>query len=53
MLKAPNHGLTRVAFVLDSAVTRLQMQRLSAEIHMVSTSFFTSEVEAFAWLLPA
>lgn len=53
MKKGPKLGLARTAFLIDSAVLRMQMRRLADETQMDGVDFFTSEAEAMAWLLQA
>ena len=51
MNRGPSMGLHRVAFLVDSPTTRLQMTRLATENHMEGADFFTSEDKAMEWLI--
>lgn len=51
MVFAKNHGLKKIARVINKMTTQLQFKRLSQEIDFQSYAFFHSEKEAEAWLL--
>lgn len=51
MAHAVETGMVRAANVVSSAMTRLQIKRLSEETGLPEFSFFTSEDDAVAWLL--
>jgi hypothetical protein len=48
---AMEHGLQKSARLVDSAVTKLQFERLSDKMHLRKYAFFTSAEEARQWLL--
>lgn len=53
MAYATANGMLKAANLVSSALTRMQIGRLSADMGLPEFSFFTSEAEAVAWLLRA
>ena len=51
MAHANASGMRKAANLVSSALTRMQIGRLSADMGVPEYSFFTSESEAVAWLL--
>lgn len=50
MLFAKQHGLHKAARVISSAITKIQIARLSQEQNLPENSFFYTEDEALQWL---
>jgi serine/threonine-protein kinase len=48
---AASHGMLRAANLVHSALSKMQIARLSKDMGLPEYSFFTSEEEAVAWLL--
>jgi serine/threonine-protein kinase len=48
---AASHGMRRAANLVNSALSKMQIARLSKDMGLPEFSFFTSEDEAVAWLL--
>ncbi|WP_437754057.1 protein kinase domain-containing protein [Sorangium sp. So ce1389] len=51
MAYAVEHGMRRAANLVNSALSKMQISRLSAAMGLPEYSFFTSEADALAWLL--
>ncbi|WP_437925767.1 serine/threonine-protein kinase [Sorangium sp. So ce291] len=51
MAYAVEHGMRRAANLVNSALSKMQISRLSAAMGLPEYSFFTSEADAIAWLL--
>jgi hypothetical protein len=51
MRRATDDGCTHTAFVLDSALTTLQIRRLGAEQGLLNVRVFDDEEKAMRWLL--
>jgi serine/threonine-protein kinase len=53
MALARENGMVRAANLVSSALSRMQIARLSAETGLPAFSFFQSEADAVRWLLTA
>ncbi|MGK3999875.1 serine/threonine protein kinase [Sorangium sp. So ce1024] len=51
MAYAVEHDMRRAANLVHSALSKMQISRLSASMGLPEYSFFTSEADAIAWLL--
>ncbi|WP_437304907.1 protein kinase domain-containing protein [Sorangium sp. So ce388] len=51
MAYAVEHGMRKAANLVNSALSKMQISRLSAAMGLPEYSFFTSEADAIAWLL--
>ncbi|WP_437711108.1 serine/threonine-protein kinase [Sorangium sp. So ce448] len=51
MAYAVEHGMRKAANLVNSALSKMQISRLSAAMGLPEYSFFTSEADAVAWLL--
>lgn len=51
MAFAVEHGMKRAANLVNSALTQMQISRLSADTGLPAYSFFKSESDAVQWLL--
>lgn len=51
MAYAVEHGMRKAANLVNSALSKMQISRLSAAMGLPEYSFFTAEADALAWLL--
>ncbi|WP_441291196.1 serine/threonine protein kinase [Sorangium sp. KYC3313] len=51
MAYAVEHGMRKAANLVNSALSKMQISRLSAAMGLPEYSFFTAEADAVAWLL--
>ena len=51
MAYAVEHGMRKAANLVNSALSKMQISRLSAAMGLPEYSFFTAEADAIAWLL--
>ncbi|WP_437722565.1 serine/threonine-protein kinase [Sorangium sp. So ce861] len=51
MAYAVGHGMRKAANLVNSALSKMQISRLSAAMGLPEYSFFTAEADALAWLL--